>query len=144
MLYHETFINQAEIWFLRHVSKIVSSSKMNCINKIITILVILSIQIQVSEQAKINTRLFGKALARWNPKFLLKPRTGQRPDKHWDLVVCGSLFDSLNSTLFSVWTMHSPIFNGMISMRRPSDQKSFTFSSMAIVSMTKLLSTSST
>ena len=37
---------------------------MNCINKITTILVILTIQIQVSEQAKINTRLFGEALAR--------------------------------------------------------------------------------
>ena len=66
---------------------------MNCINKIITILVILSIQIQVSEQAKINTRLFGKALSRWNPKSLLKPRTGPIPR----LVVQGSLFDSINS-----------------------------------------------
>ena len=59
---------------------------MNCINKITTILVILSIQIQVSEQAKINTRLFGEALARWNLKSDLYP----------DLIVLGSLFDSLN------------------------------------------------
>ena len=65
---------------------------MNCINKIITILVILSIQIQVSEQAKINNRLFGKALARW----ILKS------DWYPDLIVLGSLFDSLNSLWFNI------------------------------------------
>ena len=47
---------------------------MYCINKIITICVIISIQIQVSEQAKINSRLFGKALARFDLKSHLKPR----------------------------------------------------------------------
>jgi len=51
---------------------------MDCIRKIITICVIIFIQIQVSEQAKLNSRLFGKALARYNLKSLLKPRTGPK------------------------------------------------------------------
>ena len=51
---------------------------MNCINNFISICVIIFIQIQVSEQAKINSRLFGKALARFNQKSLLKPRTGPK------------------------------------------------------------------
>ena len=80
MLYHEViswYVISRNLYksswnaFFYNKYEILSAFKMNPINKIITTWVILTIQIQVSEQAKINNHLFGRALERWNLQSLL-------------------------------------------------------------------------